>query len=353
MMIRLLFRLFRTLGQVTSATTLKVMVAVVAVIWFSASGYLYFEIQAKPDLTWADGFWWAIVTITTVGYGDFFPESQLGRFLVGVPTMLFGISVLGYLLSTLATYLIESKSKELKGMKQIQLQNHILVAHFSDVNRVVQLVRELQGDPETRGKPIVLIDDQLSEIPAELDELGLKFVHGNPAREATLEQANYTEATHAIVLARDPRDVHSDDMNLAVAMTIEGLNRTIHTVIECVDPQSVEVLRRTGCDSIVCVSQFSSSLLVQELLDPGVKAVFAELTAVRIGQKLYVVHIRTMKDWTFGELRTWGTGQGLLAVGVKRGPDIHLNPTADFAVEQHDLAVVVAGQRPGEIDTTA
>ena len=35
-----------------------VVVAVFAILWFSASGFMYFEIQDKPDLTWVDAFWW-------------------------------------------------------------------------------------------------------------------------------------------------------------------------------------------------------------------------------------------------------------------------------------------------------
>lgn len=350
-MMTLLMTMFRRLGRSVGAVGLKMIVAVIAIVWYSASGYLYFEIEAKPDLTWGDALWWSLVTMTTVGYGDHFPQTLPGRYLVGVPTMVFGISTLGYLLSSVATYLIESKSKELKGMKQLKLEDHVLLVHFSDTHRVLQMVTELQSDHATRGKPIVLIDNDLEELPAELAARDIKFVRGNPARESTLERANYAKASYAIILARDPKDVRSDDLNLAVTITIERLNAKIRTVVECVDPESIEILRRTGCDSIVCASKLCSSLLVQELLDPGVQAVFDELSRIQLGQQIFVSEIGAMQDWTYTELCGWGAKCGMLVLGIKRGNDIHLNPDRELALKRGDQAILIGAHRPAVIDT--
>ena len=88
-------------GQYTRAVILFL-----ALVLYSATGYLYFELSGNPELTWGDAFWWSVVTMTTVGYGDFFPSTTLGRMLVGVPTMLMGIGILGYILSVTATAML-------------------------------------------------------------------------------------------------------------------------------------------------------------------------------------------------------------------------------------------------------
>ncbi|MBI4862077.1 MAG: NAD-binding protein [Candidatus Riflebacteria bacterium] len=332
-------------------TFLRVLVATLVVLWYSASGFLYFEIRERPDLGWGDAFWWAIVTMTTVGYGDFYPLTWGGRFLVGVPTLVLGIGLLGYVLSALAVQLVESRSKELKGLSEISDSNHVLVVHFLDAARMVQLVKDLRLDPASRGRSIVLIDDALEELPAELVELGVKFVRGNPAREATLRRANVTGAAYAIVLAKNPLDPASDAATLAVAMALESLHTRIRTVVHCVDPESVETLRRTGCDSIVCGSKLLSSLLVQELLDPGVEAVYDEMANLRVGAQLYLTDIESMGQWSQAELRSWADRQRYVLIGIKRGGQVVLNPAPEYSIVKGDRAILIGPSRPAPIKT--
>ena len=55
--------------------------------------------------TGGDALWWAVVTLTTVGYGDYFPVTTLGR-LVGVGVMFAGVGLIGALASILASLLV-------------------------------------------------------------------------------------------------------------------------------------------------------------------------------------------------------------------------------------------------------
>ena len=68
---------------------------------------LQFE-SRSPDAnikTGGDALWWAVVTITTVGYGDYYPVTTLGR-LTGVSVMFAGVGIIGALASILASILV-------------------------------------------------------------------------------------------------------------------------------------------------------------------------------------------------------------------------------------------------------
>lgn len=70
--------------------------------------------RGRPGTTIAsvgDGLWWAVTTITTVGYGDTYPVTTTGR-LVAVALMVGGIALLGVVTATLASWLVQRVSAE-------------------------------------------------------------------------------------------------------------------------------------------------------------------------------------------------------------------------------------------------
>lgn len=54
----------------------------------------------------ADGLWWAATTVTTVGYGDRFPTTTLGR-LIALALMLVGVALLGVITAAIATFFVD------------------------------------------------------------------------------------------------------------------------------------------------------------------------------------------------------------------------------------------------------
>ncbi len=92
----------------------------IVLIFFSAILMAYAE-----NISFSDALWWAIVTCTTVGYGDITPVTSLGRF-VAIFLMIFGIGFLGILTSTITTFVSTvAKNKRLKLMEENNLKNNI------------------------------------------------------------------------------------------------------------------------------------------------------------------------------------------------------------------------------------
>ena len=58
-----------------------------------------------------DAFWWVSATVTTVGYGDVVPVTDLGR-LMGIILMFVGITIIGTFISVFGAMLIESRLKK-------------------------------------------------------------------------------------------------------------------------------------------------------------------------------------------------------------------------------------------------
>jgi voltage-gated potassium channel len=88
------------------ATFITILAAMIVLVT-SSTLVLQFE-AAAPDAnitTGGDALWWSVVTITTVGYGDKYPVTLLGR-LSGVFVMFAGVGIIGSLASILASLLV-------------------------------------------------------------------------------------------------------------------------------------------------------------------------------------------------------------------------------------------------------
>lgn len=324
---------------------LRVLVLMLAVLLYGASGFLYFELPGNPDLTWGDGFWYTIVTIATVGYGDFFPKTPGGRFLVGWPVMLVGIGLLGYALSLLAAALVTSKTREVKGMSSFNLNNHLVIFNFPGLGKVQRVLEELYLDPAfDRQRQVVLIDEQLEELPTELQKRGMHFIRGNPARDETLSRASLDAASHAIVLCKMPGDPASDNLNVAITLAIEARCRNVQTVVECVDPASEELLHKAGSDRVVCTSRFDSLFISQELLNPGMQGVIADLFSARGGQQIYFTPVAA--GGTFRQLAERCRAVGHLALGLCGSSGVRLNVPDHEQVGSGDRVVTIGASRP-------
>ncbi|SKA14990.1 voltage-gated potassium channel [Trichlorobacter thiogenes] len=324
---------------------LRVLVLMLAVLIYGTTGFLYFELPANPDLSWADGLWYTIVTIATVGYGDFFPKSLGGRFLVGWPIMVFGIGLLGYALSMVAAALVTSKTKEIKGMSTFKLSDHLVIFNFAGLAKVERILLELALDKAVgTSMPVILVDEQLDELPVELQKRGVHYVRGNPTRDETLQRAAIDQAQHAVILTRDPTDPASDNLNVAIALAIEGRCKQVNTVVECIDPASEELLRKAGCDRIVCTSRFDAHFLSQELLNPGVQEVLGDLLSSGQGQQIYLVPVSSVGAFESFSQRCRNKGHMVLGISCPDGK-VNLNPPSETPVTAGCRLVTIGPSR--------
>ena len=96
------------------ATFITLLMAMIVLVTSSLL-VLQFEYRS-PDAnitTGPEALWWAIVTITTVGYGDYFPVTELGR-ITAVFVMVAGVGIIGALASILASLLVSPAPAELE-----------------------------------------------------------------------------------------------------------------------------------------------------------------------------------------------------------------------------------------------
>jgi voltage-gated potassium channel len=90
------------------AITIKVFLASIFVAYISAVQMTITEraVEDSNIKNFGDGLWWAITTVTTVGYGDRYPTTTEGRFLA-VALMIMGISLMGVITASVAAWFVK------------------------------------------------------------------------------------------------------------------------------------------------------------------------------------------------------------------------------------------------------
>ena len=79
--------------------------------------FIEFNVKDSKITNIGDAFWWAIATVTTVGYGDVYPVTAEGR-IIAVFFMLLGIAIIGVVISTLGATVMERRLfKSHRGIK--------------------------------------------------------------------------------------------------------------------------------------------------------------------------------------------------------------------------------------------
>jgi voltage-gated potassium channel len=95
------------------AITVKVILASIFVAYIAAIQITVSErtVDGSNIKNFGDGLWWAITTVTTVGYGDRYPTTTEGRFLA-VVLMIMGISLMGVITASVAAWFVKLSQED-------------------------------------------------------------------------------------------------------------------------------------------------------------------------------------------------------------------------------------------------
>lgn len=117
-----------SLHYITLITILLVLFSGIAFCWVE-----YRDISIQGVL---HGVWWAITTVTTVGYGDIYPESLTGRILA-VAVMIIGIGFVAILTANIASYFVE-KDKETEDQERDKKdENQLILERLEELSKKI------------------------------------------------------------------------------------------------------------------------------------------------------------------------------------------------------------------------
>jgi voltage-gated potassium channel len=253
------------------------------------SSLLAYAIEPETFTTPFNGFWWVMTTVTTVGYGDFYPHSVAGKCL-GIVLYVFGIGLISVTISKVVDALFSYQRKKEAGKLRFTGQDHFVIIDWS--RQAEHAIREiLCTDPQA---DIVLVA-MLEKTPYPHDQV--HYIQGSPAREETLEMANLGKAKAVFIFADDTAatlggladPTFIDGKTLLIATAIERTYSHVYTVVEVRERSNLPNFKHVKIDDFVFGSETVSQLAVRSAFSPGTSSVFSQLLSRDQGEDLYEV----------------------------------------------------------------
>ena len=288
-----------------------------AVFYFEHS-----ETEANIHSLW-DGFWWAIVTVGTVGYGDRYPVSVAGR-LVGLLLIFSGVGLMSLLTATIASVFVERKIKEEKGLETVKVKDHIVICGWNQ--HTEEVLQGLTNSGSLENISVVLINelsiDEMDAIKTKYKKYELKFLRGDYVHEDVLLRANIKKARFALIMA-DLSGSHSrdriDERTALAALTIKSIAPQVKIIAELLDEANKPHLRRTNVDEIIVRGEHLGSLLASAIISPGLPRVLSSIMSLGEKDKLWKADIpKSYVGKTFKELSAYFRERQAIIIGVMR-----------------------------------
>ncbi|MGG3846936.1 potassium channel protein [Aeribacillus pallidus] len=311
---------------------MSVIVLMILILFGTMISY----IEPKEFPTPFEGIWWALVTMSTTGYGDFVPKTFLGR-TFGMILILTGVAFLTSYFTNLSAAAVKRQNAYIDGEIPFKGKNHFLLIGWNEKTKeIIEILRIIKF-----YCPIVLIDQTLSEAPY-IDE-NIHFIKGNPADDQILNKANIKEAKAVFITADQHRnELEADMLTILVLITVKASNPSVYTICEMMTKTQTLNAKRAGADEIIQSFQVVGQVFLNSFLfQNGFSNVILELGKA-YGARL-TIESPTDQDIgkNFQQLHNDLFSNGIILFGIKRGEEIFLNPPHNFTVVQHDCLIAL------------
>lgn len=199
--------------------------------------FYFLEAGTNPNLrTFFDATWWWVVTSATVGYGDIYPVTTVGR-VVAIFTILTGCFIYASMVALIAESVHSHIDRHARGTAPVAEKGHVVLCEYTAVTD--EVVQALPSCRELTGRRVVIVSDLVSQNPYP-EHL---FVHGVPINPAVLQRANVPQADYVFIFS-NLRFADPDVKSLHIASRVMKLNPHAQVLVEIQNTNS-EYLRQS------------------------------------------------------------------------------------------------------------
>ncbi|MEH6943468.1 potassium channel family protein [Bacillus sp. JJ722] len=268
-------------------------------------------LEPETFATYFDAFWWTMTTVTTVGYGDLYPVTVLGK-IYAIFLFVFGIGLIGIVISKLIDSLSIFRKLREEGKLNFNGKDHIVIFGWS--RKVKHAIEEIL---EHDKNIVIVLIAPLDKSP--YDHHRVHYIQGDPSNPEILQKGKVAHSKSVIIFAEDAitDSKLADAYSLMSATAIEKYAGNLHITVEVLEERNIELFRHVSVDEFIVSDETISYLAVHAALSGGTTQLFNQLLSKSEGDDLF--KIRPNVKWaTYREAYISLAEQGIMLIGTEK-----------------------------------
>jgi len=295
-------------------------------ILFGTAGFMVIE-----QFGFVDALYMAVITISTVGFGEIKPLSETGRIFTMILIMT-NLGLFTYFITLLTRFFSDGEFTKL--YKQIKMENsiqqlkkHVIICGFGRNGK------ESAQILYNNKIPFVVLEEK-NELETDLEFKVNYFLKGDATKDEALLEAGIKNARALIITL--PLDAD----NLFVVLTARQLNPNIKVISRASQDSSVKKLKIAGADNVIMPDKIGGAHMATLVMLPDVVEMLS-LMSTQNNEAFRVAEIQSSKNISLGELDMWRRTNCTI-LGIKNsGNHYTVNPDASCMINPGERLIVM------------
>ncbi len=282
-----------------------------------------------------DALYMAVITLSTVGFGEVHPLSDAGRLFV-MCYIVAGVGLVTYTVGTLTKMVVEGEIQQLFGRRRTmtkinKLRDHYIICGYGRIGQMVA------AEFERRPIPFVVIENNSEKAMRQPPDFPILV--GDGTEEEVLLAAGIERAKGLVTV------LHSDASNLFVTLSAREINPKLFIIARYEEERTKNKLLRAGADKVVSPYIIGGTRMAMAVLRPAVID-FIELAtqSESLGLQMEEVLVPGNSPLLGTHLKDSGIRSSLDIIIVaikKRSGHMEFNPSADTIIGEGDRMIAI------------
>lgn len=294
-----------------------------------------FEEHENPNInSLFDALYWALVTISTVGYGDISPVTHEGK-TVSMLIIVSGLAMISFMTSVIVSAFSE-KLGELKESRMIEEMNKYEA--FLIICGYGQMAKSFLRENVKVGHKYIILDKDKNRVEEALKD-GYYAICEDASRHDVMKKFNM-EYTNITVICL----TNSDIENIYITLNAKSLSKDIQVIARAMDISMKKKFEFAGADHILLPNEVANMMLITAITQPvmynGIHAILTGEDVAYLDEVMLSVHSsligKKREDVNFQDDK-------LLLVGIQRGEHgtFMFNPKPETEFKENDILLLM------------